>query len=52
MRIEPPPSPPSAIVVMPAATAPPLPPDEPPGVYSGFQGLRLTPQSGLWVVPA
>ena len=46
-----PPSVPSASVVMPAATAAPAPPEEPPGVYSRFHGLRVTPQSGLWVAP-
>ena len=51
MRMEPPPSVPSASVVMPAATAAPAPPEEPPGVYSRFHGLRVTPQSGLWVAP-
>ena len=30
-----------------AAMAAPLPPDEPPGVWSGFHGLRVAPKSGL-----
>ena len=52
MRIEPPPSVPSAIVVMPAATAAAEPPDEPPGEYSRFQGLRVMPHSALRVMGA
>src|SRR5262245_5292868 len=51
MRIEPPPSVPSAIVVMPAASAAPAPPEDPPAPYSRFHGLRVVPQSGLWVLP-
>jgi hypothetical protein len=43
MRIEPPPSLPCAIGTMPAATAAPEPPDEPPGVRSRSQGLRVGP---------
>ena len=34
---------------MPAATAAALPPDEPPGLRSRFQGLRVAPQVTLWV---
>src|SRR5437764_12727043 len=63
MRIEPPPSEPVARGTMPAATAAALPPDEPPGVRSRFQGLRdggnrplsvtgLLPNSGVFVLPS
>ena len=34
---------------MPAAMAAPLPPDEPPGVWSRFHGLRVAPNSGFSV---
>ncbi len=44
IRIEPPPSEACAIGAMPEATAAPAPPDEPPGVRSGFHGLRLAPR--------
>jgi hypothetical protein len=43
MRIDPPPSLPVQIGIMPDATAAAEPPDEPPGVSSGFHGLRVTP---------
>ena len=43
MRIEPPPSLPVQIGIIPTATAAAEPPDEPPGVRSGFHGLRVTP---------
>ena len=43
MRIDPPPSLPVQIGIMPTATAAAEPPDEPPGVRSGFHGLRVTP---------
>ena len=43
MRIEPPPSLPVQIGIMPVATAAAEPPDEPPGVRSGFHGLRVVP---------
>ena len=36
---------------MPAATAAAAPPDDPPGVLAGFQGLRVMPVSGLSVTP-
>ena len=49
MRTEPPMSVPSASGTQPAATAAPAPPEEPPGVRSGFHGLRVMPQSGLSV---
>src|SRR5581483_662764 len=51
MRIEPPPSVPSARAPMPEATAAAAPPDDPPGVFAGFQGLRVIPVSGLSVTP-
>src|SRR4051794_25968729 len=51
MRIEPPPSVPTASAPMPAATAAAAPPEEPPGVLSIFQGLRVMPVSGLSVTP-
>jgi hypothetical protein len=44
MRIDPPPSPPVAMLHSPPATAAAEPPDEPPGVRSGFHGLRVTPR--------
>ena len=43
IRIDPPPSPPEAIGTRPPATAAAVPPDDPPGVRSGFQGLRVAP---------
>jgi hypothetical protein len=46
MRIEPPASVPTASGQMPANTAAALPPLDPPGVRSRFQGLRVTPVSG------
>ena len=48
-RTEPPISQPSAMGTQPTATAAAEPPDEPPGVRSGFQGLRVIPQSGVSV---
>ena len=51
MRTDPPMSEPSAIGTQPLATATPAPPDEPPAVRSGFQGLRVMPHSGLSVKP-
>src|SRR5580704_8914105 len=51
MRTEPPPSVPMAIGPSPAATAAPAPPDEPPGVQSGFHGLRVMPFKGELVTP-
>src|SRR6516162_3290020 len=49
IRIDPPPSPPVAMGTMPPATAAAEPPLEPPGVTSGFHGLRVTPHAGLAV---
>ena len=49
MRSEPPPSDPVARGTRPAATAEALPPDEPPGVWSRFQGLRVGPNTALSV---
>ncbi len=51
MRIEPPPSVPTASGPIPEASAAAAPPEEPPGVFCGFQGLRVTPVSGLSVTP-
>src|SRR3954467_5465860 len=51
MRIEPPPSVPTASGPMPAATAAAAPPEDPPGVFAGFHGLRVIPVSGLSVTP-
>src|ERR1044071_5973538 len=51
MRIEPPPSVPTASGPMPEATAAAAPPEDPPGVFAGFQGLRVMPVSGLSVTP-
>ena len=45
MRIEPAPSEPTAASTTPAATAAAEPPDEPPGVWSGCHGLRVTPNA-------
>src|SRR5215831_4547137 len=42
-RTEPPVSEPSAANARPAATAAPDPDDEPPVIWSGFQGLRQRP---------
>ena len=49
IRIEPPASDPSAIGTQPVATATAEPPDEPPAVWLGFQGLPVGPQRGLSV---
>src|SRR6516164_3624551 len=43
MRIEPPPSVACATGRMPAETAAAAPPEEPPGEYARFQGLRQEP---------
>ena len=51
MRTEPSPSEPSAKGRQPLATAAAAPPDEPPGVWSRFHGLRVTPHILLWVKP-
>src|SRR5262249_23759961 len=45
IRIDPPPSVACAAGTSPAASAAAARPDEPPGVSSGFQGLRVTPFS-------
>src|ERR1700759_4482313 len=49
IRIEPPPSPAVAAATIPAATAAAGPPDAPPGVRVGSQGLRVTPLATLAV---
>ena len=43
MRMEPPPSLALAAGTMPEATAAAAPPEEPPGLWSGFQGLCVGP---------
>ena len=43
---------PVARLAMPAARAAPEPPDEPPGLYSRFHGLRVTPHSLESVIAA
>ena len=50
MRIEQPKSVPCASGSMPVATATAEPPDEPAGLSSGFQGLRVAPNSSLTVL--
>jgi hypothetical protein len=49
MRIDPPPSLACAIGAMPEATAAAAPPLDPPGVWSVFHGLRVTPSASLSV---
>ena len=49
MRIEQPKSVPCAIGSMPVATATAEPPEEPAGLSSGFQGLRVAPNNSLTV---
>src|ERR1700680_2573005 len=49
MRMEPPPSLPVHAGRSPAATAAAEPPDEPPGVRGGSQGVRVMPCSGVLV---
>src|SRR3954447_10122852 len=51
MRTLPAPSVPTESGPMPAATAAAVPPDDPPGVFAGFQGLRVMPVSGEFVSP-
>src|SRR4051812_46068427 len=51
MRIEPPPSVPTASGPIPEATAAAAPPEDPPGVFCLFQGLRVIPVSALSVTP-
>src|SRR5262245_45110041 len=50
MRIEPPPSLACAAGTMPAATAAAEPPLDPPGLKSGFHGLRVAPKASGSVV--
>ncbi|CAB4591847.1 unannotated protein [freshwater metagenome] len=52
MRTDPPMSLPSASATQPLATAAAEPPLDPPGVREGSCGLRVTPHSGLSVMPA
>ena len=51
MRTLPAPSVPTESGPMPAATAAAVPPDEPPGVFAGFHGLRVMPVRGELVSP-
>ena len=51
MRIEPRPSLAWAMGTMPEATAAADPPEEPPAMWPGFQGLRQGPRRALSVVP-
>ena len=51
MRIEPTRSDPYSRKLNPAATAAAAPPEEPPGVRVGSQGLAVAPYSGLAVWP-
>ncbi len=51
MRMLPAPSVPIETGPMPAATAAAVPPEEPPGVLSRFQGLRAMPVRGELVSP-
>nr|WP_257818613.1 hypothetical protein [Phenylobacterium sp. J367] len=51
MRIEPRPSLAWASGTRPAATAEAAPPDEPPAIWSGFQGLRQEPSRSELVTP-
>ena len=51
MRMEPSPSEAWAIGTMPAAVAEAAPPDEPPEMWSGFQGLRQAPSRSELVTP-
>src|SRR5712692_4668813 len=51
IRMDPPPSVPMCNGPKPAAAAAEAPPLEPPGVRSRFQGLRVGPNSRLWVAP-
>ena len=43
IRIDPPPSDPSPIRIMPSATAAALPPEEPPELYPGLNGVEVGP---------
>ena len=47
IRMEPPPSEPVPTGTMPAAMAAPVPPEDPPGERSRFQGLNVAPNLGL-----
>jgi hypothetical protein len=50
IRTDPNPSDPSAAGTNPAATAAEAPPEEPPGVWSTFQGFRVAPNAGPSVI--
>src|SRR5687768_15320317 len=51
MRTEPAPSVPTLSGPSPAATAAAVPPDDPPGVFDGSHGLRVSPVNGEFVSP-
>src|SRR6266403_3214201 len=51
VRIDPPWSPPRAIGTSPAATSAALPPDDPPALWAGLCGLRITPVAQVWLAP-
>src|SRR3978361_575187 len=51
IRTEPPPSLAPAVVTVAAAAPAPDPPDEAPGVWAVFQGLRAAPHSSGSVTP-
>src|SRR4051812_14069075 len=51
VRIDPPWSPPRAIGTSPAATRAALPPEEPPALWAGLCGLRITPNADVWLAP-
>ena len=51
IRMEPPPSEPVARGTIPEASAAAAPPDEPPALWSRFQGLRVGPNRSLSVTP-
>jgi hypothetical protein len=50
VRREPPRSEPLASATMPVARAAAEPPEEPPALSAGFQGLRVSPNTGLKVL--
>src|SRR5258705_11220013 len=44
-------SPPRDIATSPAATSAALPPDDPPALWAGLCGLRITPPAQVWLAP-
>src|SRR5258705_2778879 len=51
VRTDPPWSPPRAMGPSPAATSAALPPEEPPALWAGLWGLRITPVAQVWLAP-